>query len=100
MRLTPQQIAIIRQATLDAFGTGSLVWLFGSRVDDGKRGGGIDLLVAPTREESESATLAHKLRFLGLLERQLGERKIDVIIKRFGDTRPIVQMAHETGARL
>lgn len=100
MRLTPQQIAFIRRSTLEAFGTGAQVWLFGSRVDDNKRGGDIDLLISPAAEETESAALARKLRFLGLLERQLGERKIDVVIERPGDTRPIVQVAHDTGVRL
>lgn len=100
MRLTPQQIAAIRQASQEAFGAGAQVWLFGSRVDDNKRGGDIDLLVNPASEEAEAATLARKLRFLGLLERQLGERKIDVVIEKSDDARSIVQVAHDTGVCL
>jgi len=110
MRLTPEQSEIIRQATATAFGGDTRVWLFGSRVDERKRGGDIDLLVQPSASGGESgedpgddpatATLTRKLRLLGLLERQLGERKIDVIIETPGDSRPIVQIAHATGIQL
>lgn len=44
MRLTGQQRTIIRATVAETFGAGADVWLFGSRVDDNKRGGDIDLL--------------------------------------------------------
>ena len=103
MRLTPEQSEIIRQAAVAAFGAGARVWLFGSRVDDDKRGGDIDLLVQPAASDEsgeDQAPLARKLRLQGLLERQLGERKIDIVIEAPCDTRPIVQIAHATGIRL
>jgi predicted nucleotidyltransferase len=106
MRLTPEQSEIIRQASETAFGAQTHVWLFGSRVDDAKRGGDIDLLVQPPAsvskpgEDRSATTLNRKLHLLGLIERQLGERKIDIIIETPGDTRPIVQIAHATGIRL
>ena len=97
MRLTPQQVDIIRHAAEEAFGPGTQVVLFGSRVDDNKRGGDIDLLIHPANADQ---TLARKIRFLGMLERQLGQRKIDVVIESPDDSRPIVQVAHATGVRL
>lgn len=97
MRLTPQQIASIRNAAEDAFGPDTRVMLFGSRVDDDKRGGDIDLLIQPTRIDQP---LVRKLRFLGLLEPELGERKIDIVIESANDSRPIVQVARETGIPL
>ena len=75
MRLTSQQIASIRHAADEVFGPNTRVTLFGSRVDDDKRGGDIDLLIEPTQVDQP---LARRLRFLGLLERDVGERKIDV----------------------
>ena len=97
MRLTPQQVDIIRHAAEEAFGPGTQVVLFGSRVDDNKRGGDIDLLIHPANADR---ALARKIRFLGMLERQLGQRKIDVVIESPDDSRPIVQVAHATGVRL
>lgn len=97
MRLAPEQIASIRRAAVAAFGADTRVTLFGSRVDDNKRGGDIDLLIQPTRSDQP---LVRKLRFLGLLERDLGERKIDVVMELPHDSRPIVQVAHESGVVL
>ena len=97
MRLTPQQIDIIRHAAEEAFGPGTQIVLFGSRVDNNRRGGDIALLVQPANPDQ---ALARKIRFLGILERRLGERKIDVIIESPRDTRPIVQIARATGVRL
>ncbi len=97
MRLNPDQTEIIRHAARDAFGPGAEVFLFGSRVDDNKRGGDVDLLVHPDKADH---LLARKIRFLGLLEQQMGDRKIDVVIEAPGDIRPIVQVARETGVLL
>jgi predicted nucleotidyltransferase len=99
MRLTPAQITAIRSTTAEIFGEQANVWLFGSRVDDSKRGGDIDLLIRPDHFLA-SPILPHKISFLGKLERLLGERKIDVIIEEPDDPRPIVRIAHETGIRL
>lgn len=99
MRLTPKQIETILGAAKIAFGQEAEVWLFGSRVDDARRGGDIDLLVHPAHP-IDGQTLARKIRFLGLLERDLGERKVDVIIEAPDDHRPIVRIAHETGVKL
>ena len=38
MRLTNQQIKCLVEATHKAFGESAEIWLFGSRVDDTKRG--------------------------------------------------------------
>ena len=99
MRLSPEQIAQIRQSAAESFGPEARVWLFGSRVDDSKRGGDIDLLVQ-SRALSADTALQSKIRMLGLLEARLGERKIDIVIEQPGDVRPIVCVAHETGLAL
>lgn len=99
MRLREEHAEIIRQAARASFGPKARVWLFGSRVDDTKRGGDIDLLIQPDPDIDDSLLL-RKIRFLGQLERALGEQKIDVVIEQPDDARPIVRIAHETGIEL
>ena len=53
------------------------VYLFGSRVDDAKRGGDIDLFLLT----KNPVPLAEKLRLLVELERRGLQRKIDLIIQ-------------------
>ena len=105
MRLSTDQIQAIRQAATAAFGQGTSVWLFGSRVDDAKKGGDIDLLVCPQAHTDEDATVEHqgfmqKIKMLTLLERHLGERKIDIVVEQAQDTRPIIEVAYTTGIKL
>ena len=105
MRLSTDQIQAICQAATAAFGQGTSVWLFGSRVDDFKRGGDIDLLVRPHFRSAEDAAgpqqaFMQKIKMLTLLERYLGERKIDLVVEQAQDMRPIVEVAHKTGIKL
>lgn len=99
MRLSPDQVTAIRESATEAFGEGTAVWLFGSRADDSRKGGDIDLLVAPPLC-SAAEKLARKLRFLARLEKRLGERRVDVVIESPHDNRPIVELAHRQGVRL
>ena len=72
MRLTPGQQAAIRIAAIEAFGAGAAVWLFGSRADDGKRGGDIDLLVRPDHDAADRL-FDRKIRMLRSEERRVGK---------------------------
>lgn len=98
MRLSQVQVEYIRKIVVEVFGQGAQVMLFGSRVDDNKRGGDIDLLIRPAHLDGD--VLGKKIRFLARLERLLGERKVDVVIEHVNDTRPIVQIAHQSGIML
>jgi|GEM_PF-1709277 len=60
MRLTPAQINIIRNATRQNFGQDALIWLFGSRVDDSKRGGDVDLYIETSHRDTLMPTLRCK----------------------------------------
>jgi predicted nucleotidyltransferase len=105
MRLNTDQIQAICQAATAAFGQGTSVWLFGSRVDDSKRGGDIDLLVRPhvctaADAAAPQQTFMQKIKMLTLLERQLGERKIDIVVEQAQDMRPIFAVAYKTGIKL
>jgi len=77
MRLTEKQIVIIKEGTAKHFGETSKVYLFGSRVDDTKKGGDIDLLIEA--DYSPEEMFAKKIELLNELHFKLGERKIDII---------------------
>ncbi len=99
MRLTDFQRTSIIETSKNVFGENSKVYLFGSRLDDSKRGGDIDLFVECDGQYNE---LKNILRFSSLLQRKIGEQKIDIIVKSFGvcDERDIVVEAMATGLLL
>ncbi|MGQ0708571.1 MAG: nucleotidyltransferase domain-containing protein [Rhodoferax sp.] len=101
MRLNEQQQNTIRACAEQAFGTGVVVRLFGSRTDDAKRGGDIDLLVETTVADPQSVQSACT-RFLAGLYAQLGEQKIDVLVDYPGrqSRPPIYDIARTTGVVL
>lgn len=79
MRLTVDQRQLIKQTVADIVGEDAEVWLFGSRVDDAKRGGDIDLLIETPRSLTSKVSLLCRLE--GALVMRLGDRKIDMLIK-------------------
>jgi len=80
MRLLSEQIQNIRTIAVSIFGEGTKVFLFGSRLDDTKKGGDIDLFIKTDQFLDSKYTFELKLKFLVRLKKALGERKIDVII--------------------
>ncbi len=100
MRLSQSQIEAIKTSTIEIFGPEAQVWLFGSRVDDAKRGGDIDLYVELPNIDPEQIRRLES-RFWIRLQRRLGERKIDIVTHLHGTPlRPIDQQARDTGIRL
>ena len=101
MRLTPEQLSAIRMTAAETFGDTASIWLFGSRVDDSKRGGDIDLLIE-TRQSDIAAIVRAELAFLTKLQMLLGEQKIDVLVDypTRHDTPPIFAIAKQTGIPL
>lgn len=95
MRLSQHEITSIKNTVAD-FDSHAKVYLFGSRVDDNKRGGDIDLLII-----SKTIDLETKLRIRVRLYDLIGEQKIDIVVaKDEKTTDPFVQMALETGQLL
>jgi len=96
MRLTIDAVHAIRNSIRDAWEDAE-VWLFGSRVDDFRKGGDIDLYIEVGRE----VQMTEQLRVMSRLQRVLGERKIDLVIRTPGSSeRSIFQTAKHTGVRL
>ena len=79
MRLTPFQIATIRQESAQIAGDAARVWLFGSRVHDDARGGDVDLMLELDDAVAEPAQLSAKLS--ARVSRAMYGRKVDVLIK-------------------
>lgn len=78
MRLSPQQIECIKNTAHLAWGDSAKVRLFGSRVDDQRRGGDIDLYIEEVDLPLPSQ-LETKMQFLVQLKRQIGDQRIDVV---------------------
>ncbi len=93
MRLNDSELAAIR-ATVKSFDPEARLYLFGSRVDDSKRGGDIDLLIM-----SDILTLESKRSIKIRLYEVLGEQKIDIVLAA-DDSNPFVKLALETGVEL
>lgn len=74
MRLSKSEIQAIKSCVLN-FDPNGKVYLYGSRTDDTKRGGDIDLLI-----ESQSIDFRKKLELRQALFDQIGEQKIDIVI--------------------
>lgn len=82
MRLTAEQRSVIVEETAHAFGPTASVRLFGSRVDDTRRGGDIDLHIEA--EGSPAELLDRELALYARLLRRLGERRIDIVVQPRG----------------
>ncbi len=95
MRLTNKQHQAIKNTFLEVFESGE-IYLFGSRVDDSKKGGDIDLYVVSTCKENLTSK---KIDFLVNLKNIIGEQKIDVVLNR-DKNRPIEQEAIKNGILL
>lgn len=79
MRLTQTQIKTIKTETAAVFGPDARVHLFGSRLDDSARGGDIDLLIIADTPIADR--VERQGRLAARLQRILGERKFDIVVK-------------------
>ena len=93
MRLSKQEIDNIKNV-ISVFDPNAVVYLFGSRVYDNKRGGDIDLLVF-----SEKITFDMRRQIKIRLYDCLGEQKIDILLAKDTDD-PFVRIAMKEGVRL
>ena len=99
MRLTQEQIKFIKQTAHAVLGNDARVILFGSRVDDAKKGGDIDLLFETDHLVSNRASTIGAI-YVALI-RQFGDRKIDILLKDSATTpAPVLEIARQTGIQL
>ncbi len=98
MRLTEQEKRVISSVFIRVFHTGC-IYLFGSRGDDRKKGGDLDLYLVPEEPLSPLERQKKKRTFSLMLEDLLGEQKIDIIVAK-NKGRRIEQEALRTGVLL
>ncbi len=99
MRLTETQRESIKFVVTSVVGEESRIWLFGSRVDDSKRGGDIDLLIET--ETVVPSRVSALCQLEGALVVRLGNRKIDILLKDANTAdAPIYHAARQTGVLL
>ena len=99
MRLTQVQIQAIKSAAAEIFGDEAEVWLFGSRADDSRRGGDVDLMVETAETLNDPAVLAARLS--ARVSRGMFGRHVDVVVRApDSPEQPIHRAARTHGVRL
>ena len=94
MRLSEFQIELIKNLSHRFFGKNAKVYLFGSRADDNKKGGDIDIYIETDIKEN---VFDKKIGMLVELEKKIGQRKIDLVVNNFANHLPIYEIAKKEG---
>ena len=95
MRLSEKQIKVLKDK-LNSISSSAKLYLFGSRVDDTKKGGDIDLYLVLNEH---SNLFEKKIKFLSRVKRELGEQKIDIVFNT-DSSRLIEKEAIQWGIKL
>jgi hypothetical protein len=99
MCLTARPVQDIRVAAHRVLGDGARARLFGSRVDDSRRGGDIDLFFETEHSLDDRAEASYTLG--AALTLLLGDRKIDIVLKDADAApAPIFDIGQRTGVPL
>lgn len=103
VRLSSKQIQRLKQAISTHFGENASVTVFGSRVDDSRRGGDYDFFVETTADDADEV-IASKLKVLVDLHAspEFEEEKIDLVVRSAvpGPDLAIYKVAREEGVPL
>ena len=96
MRLSTSDLNIIKSSYKNCKIKGN-IWLFGSRVDNNKKGGDIDLFI----EAIEEFKFIDQIKFLTKLERMGIQRKVDLIVQNPNSAQQeIYGIAKQEGVKL
>jgi predicted nucleotidyltransferase len=95
MRLTLDQAQTIRERIRACMGVNTRIWLFGSRADDSRRGGDVDLYVEPEAVPG----LTERLRCKSAIADAL-DLNVDLIVQQPGCDLPIYRIARRSGVAL
>lgn len=95
MRIAPEEALRALDIVRRYFGADAVVKLFGSRVDDGKRGGDVDLYV----QVGHPVALLDEVRCRAELA-DLFDLDVDLVVDDGHDDKPIYRIAERTGVPL
>lgn len=95
MRINLEQIQTITEITHSVAGSDAQVWLYGSRLQNDRRGGDIDLMI----QTVQPLSLMDRAKIKSRLERLL-DQPVDVLATTFDSTRPFVEIARAHAVRL
>jgi len=87
MRLEEEKAVFLKEKILENLADAKVL-LFGSRTDDTKRGGDIDILVLGTRK----LKLNEKLKVQTAFWKQFGMQKLDLVSFTFDDNHPFKRL--------
>ena len=93
MRLSKLEVDVVKQSVY-RHDPEALVYLFGSRADDTKKGGDIDLLIISTIIKP-----ADKIDLKAAIYEKLEEQKIDIVVAK-NKEKPFVRLALKQGVLL
>ena len=103
MRLTTEQLSIVKNLSRYYFGENAKLWLFGSRVDDEKKGGDYDFLIETSLTNADEV-VSRKIDMIVQLQSStpFEDEKIDIIVKRQQSSfdMPIYHIAKHEGVQI
>ena len=95
MRIPSEQIDFLKREIL-ALVPDAVVYLFGSRIYDGKKGGDIDIMVISDKKISWKEKAKIKWRYF----ERFGEQKLDIVSSSFNERNPFKELVLHEGIRL
>jgi predicted nucleotidyltransferase len=100
MRLSNKEIAAIKEVTRGVFGDNATISLFGSRTDNNKKGGDIDLFIQCNCQISREELYLLKIKFLVQLKKIIDDQKIDVLINGGQLSKSLIEAVRKEEVRL
>jgi len=95
MRISPQEVDFLKKNILSVVPE-AVVYLFGSRIDDDKKGGDIDIMVLANKKLSWKEKSIIRWHFF----EKFGEQKLDIISFVFEEENAFKQIVLREGRKL
>ena len=94
MRLSEDEVKVLKQS-LSRLSSNAKLYLFGSRVDDSKKGGDIDLLIV-----AKDFTKKHLRKLRIDFFKHFGEQKMDIVVDDGSFIDPFHKIIYKKAVRL